>query len=600
MDSSPPSEGNYAERLLAQNGMDVELDNTLDLDNQRSWADQADDRSPFPQSNVPSGQNEANTPDPAAHLTGINPAATSANLEPSAIPYQANQPADPTLWDGSFSSISLFGTIEALEGDAKNIACSLQRIATFIKQRPLGDSDGRDFPQISDFGMAAWDLISAIYNSGWDKLVADDNSRTFRQCVASQFNRLNPTDSKTNNIPHLANTPKSPHPANISKIPPPIPPRPSAIVLAKSKLARSKLNSKSFAQATKGNAVDILKVKEAFPKLAPSKIIEIHNIAQGINHKAHPKLNMTTKGPSRKQVIIPMSQDNSNIVTSHADEYIFNINRLLKSTKSNVTADFIRSDGTGIIVTTNQVASASDMNIMENYIKGSTNVNTNEVSSPRLPQSKSYLKILGIPYLTNNNTPITRNQIEEVIKRVHLFNDVTLASSPRIIKASPKSDMAVIWIDIWDSQNGAIGKNLINRCFNIGKHIATIRGTNMNPGVPQCKNCWKWGHTTFACRSHGSKCLKCNGPHKVEHHRDLAWCCKANFKTNPPRLETKAGEPCPHSFKCINCKGEHSADDTKCPFWRNRFNREWHSKKAQEAREIRANSICLSVGGKNL
>ena len=174
------------------------------------------------------------------------------------------------LWDGTFSSISLFGTIEVLEGDAKNIVCSLQRIATFIKQRPLGDRDGLDISQISDFGSAAWDLISAIYNSKWDKLVADNNSRTFRQCVASQFNRVNPTNSKTGNLPY---------PANISRISPLIPPRPSATVLVKSKLAKSKLGSKSFAQATKGSAKDILKVKEAFPKLAPSKIIEIHNIA---------------------------------------------------------------------------------------------------------------------------------------------------------------------------------------------------------------------------------------------------------------------------------------------------------------------------------
>jgi len=304
----------------------------------------------------------------------------------------------------------------------------------------------------------------AIYNSGWNKLLADNNLRTFQQCVASQFNRGNPTDLKTGNIPLFA---------NISKIPPPILSRPSATVLAKSKLAKYKLGSKSFAQTTKGKAEDILKVKEVFPKLAPEKIIKIHNIAQGISHKSCPKLNMTTKGPSRKQVIIPMSQDNSNIVTSYANEHIFNINRLLKSMKLNVTADFIWSDGIGVIITTNQVASASDMNIMENYIKESTNVNTNKVSPLQLPQSKSYLKILGIPYLTNNGTPIAHNQIEEVIKRIHLFNDVTLASSPYIIKVSSKLDMAVIWINIWDSQNGVKAKNLINICFNIGKHIAT-------------------------------------------------------------------------------------------------------------------------------
>ena len=179
MDSSPASEVSFAERVLAQNGMDVELDDTPALANQHSWADQADDRTAFPQSNVFPDQNEEITPDPATHTTGVNFATTPPNLEPSAIPYQANQPADPMLWDSNFSSISLFVTVEVLEGDAKNIACSLQRIATFIKQRPLGDKDSLDIPQISDFGFAAWDLISAIYNSGWDKLLADNNSRTF-------------------------------------------------------------------------------------------------------------------------------------------------------------------------------------------------------------------------------------------------------------------------------------------------------------------------------------------------------------------------------------------------------------------------------------
>jgi len=124
MDSSPPSKVNYAEYFLAQNGMDVEGDNIPDLANQRSWADQADNRAPFPQ---------GNTPYPTAPPTGANFAMIPINLESSATLYQANQPADPILWDGTFSSISLFGTIKVLEDNAKNIACSLQRIATFIK-----------------------------------------------------------------------------------------------------------------------------------------------------------------------------------------------------------------------------------------------------------------------------------------------------------------------------------------------------------------------------------------------------------------------------------------------------------------------------------
>ena len=121
----------------------------------------------------------------------------------------------------------------------------------------------------------------------------------------------------------------------------------------------------------------------------------------------------------------------------------------------------------------------------------------------------------------------------------------------------------------------------------------------MNPGVPQCKNCWKWGHATFSCRIQGSKCVKCNGPHKSEHHREFGWCCKANEKTNPPRLATKKGEPCPHSFKCSNCKGDHQADSNICPFWRHRFHREWHLRKYTEIRENRSNSIHSGASGAN-
>lgn len=122
----------------------------------------------------------------------------------------------------------------------------------------------------------------------------------------------------------------------------------------------------------------------------------------------------------------------------------------------------------------------------------------------------------------------------------------------------------------------------------------------MNPSVLQCHKCWKWGHTTFTCRSHGSKCQKCSGPYSLENHHDLAWCCKANFKTNPSRLETKKDKLCPYAFKCTNYKGEHCVDDNKCPFWKHRFNREWYTKKAQELREIQANSIRSAVNGNKL
>ena len=135
--------------------------------------------------------------------------------------------------------------------------------------------------------------------------------------------------------------------------------------------------------------------------------------------------------------------------------------------------------------------------------------------------------------------------------------------------------MSIVWIDIWDVQSGSNVKMLINRCFNVRWYIMTIRGANMNLGVSQCKNCWKWDHAIFSCRIQRSKCVKCNSPHKSKNHHDFGWCCKANAKINPLRLEMKKGELCPHFFKCLNYYGDHQADLNLYLFWRHRFNREW-------------------------
>ena len=69
--------------------------------------------------------------------------------------------------------------------------------------------------------------------------------------------------------------------------------------------------------------------------------------------------------------------------------------------------------------------------------------------NPRLSQSKSYLKILGISYfIEDTNLSITLDIVESIIKSTHIFNNIVLASCSQVIKALSKSDMTVIWIDI--------------------------------------------------------------------------------------------------------------------------------------------------------
>jgi len=311
-----------------------------------------------------------------------------------------------------------------------------------------------------------------------------------------------------------------------------------------------------YTQATKmsANMSDVLKIKKAFLALNANKIDQVNNIIKG-NPKPKPGIQMTTKGPSRKQVIIPMSIENNNAFMKNSSLHVANINRQLRNVKLEILVDYIQSDPLSITIITNKISQQSDLLIIDQYVKNSNDINALQVEEPRLPKSKSYLKIIGIPFFPHENSQerLTPNDVETILKQNHIFNNIFLASRPRVIKVSPKSDMSIIWIDIWDVQSGSNAKMLINRCFNVRRYIATICGANINPDVPQCKNCWKWGHMTFSCKIQGSKCVKCNGPHKSENHHEFRWCCKVNDKINPLRLETKKGEPCPHSFKCSNC-----------------------------------------------
>ena len=81
--------------------------------------------------------------------------------------------------------------------------------------------------------------------------------------------------------------------------------------------------------------------------------------------------------------------------------------------------------------------------------------------------------------------------VKSIIKSNHIFNNIMIASRPLIIKVSLKSDIAIIWLDIWDVQSGSNAKGLIKKYFNIRSYIVTIHGANINLEVLQCKNCWK-------------------------------------------------------------------------------------------------------------
>ena len=155
------------------------------------------------------------------------------------------------------------------------------------------------------------------------------------------------------------------------------------------------------------------------------------------------KINMTTRGQLRREVIIPMTRTNAELIINSAHIHTSNVNKCLKNSNSNIVADFICFNVNGIIIMTNKPVSDLDLSTIERYLKSIQNIILDSIESLHLPKSKSYMKIIGLLYSSKLGV-LSPDYIEGVLKNSHLFKDATLASKPCIIKASPKSDKAVV------------------------------------------------------------------------------------------------------------------------------------------------------------
>jgi len=123
-----------------------------------------------------------------------------------------------------------------------------------------------------------------------------------------------------------------------------------------------KKQNRSYAQASKqtANTSEVLKIKESFLALNMKEINQVNNIVKG-NPKPKLCIQMTTKGPSRKQIIVPMSIDNNNSFMKNLATHVMNINKLLRNAKSEILVDYIHSDPLGISIVTNKVSLQSDL-----------------------------------------------------------------------------------------------------------------------------------------------------------------------------------------------------------------------------------------------
>jgi len=175
----------------------------------------------------------------------------------------------------------------------------------------------------------------------------------FRQSMLSKFNKRNMSNNKPFN--NKSDKKKKNNPVEFFNLPVPVLKKPSLSVpprLSKEELNKSKFYKKnlgkiasqqSYTQASSANIKKILKIKEYFSQLLDKKVKEVYKT---IINSSKPKLyiNITTKEPSQKQIIVLISSNNISVFMKVSDEYVSNMNYTLKVVKSDNFINFICLD----------------------------------------------------------------------------------------------------------------------------------------------------------------------------------------------------------------------------------------------------------------
>ena len=288
---------------------------------------------------------------PSPHVPLHNKGSNSKNRVESTVPlvlsYSEGQPAISCNWDGAHHALSIFRSEDTLAKYSEMIYDSLMRLRSFVKHHP-NPTERELIPVVEKL----WRLIDTIYTAKWNTLTFNkEKNLTIRKCVGDRimpYYMQNQSSTASSNMT-ITNTPSSlpsaevapPPTTNISGAPPP----PNKNVESTTKKDPKPSNlKKSYAQASKSNLLhieDIVRAKEAFPALSVNEVGKVLKIKNSRGDNRKPKINMMTRGPSRKKVIIPMAKHIVELIINSAYIHITNINKCLRNSKSDIVADFI-------------------------------------------------------------------------------------------------------------------------------------------------------------------------------------------------------------------------------------------------------------------
>ncbi|KAL7283508.1 hypothetical protein ACG7TL_002941 [Trametes sanguinea] len=184
------------------------------------------------------------------------------------------------------------------------------------------------------------------------------------------------------------------------------------------------------------------------------------------------------------------------------------------------------------------------------------------------------------------------NPIEPRIAAAPLFADpvwrevVTRPdASFRWVRSSSDASSAKLAVQFDDDRDHETSHRLLAQPVLFPEGITRAQILPDRNVLPQCANCWTWGHTAKRCHHPYVVCARCGGPHPARFHHGKAACCKTDPNFGKP------GFQCPHPPWCCNCGGPHFANDRqRCPFAQNRADASWLASHPRALARDRADS----------
>ena len=131
---------------------------------------------------------------------------------------------------------------------------------------------------------------------------------------------------------------------------------------------------------------------------------------------------MTTQRPTRHQVLIPLAPAAAEVVVANAASAVESCNKGLVSARSKLRVESVRKAWDGVSMSTNSVASVAELEVIKQWLKKTAGLGVITEVELHLPQSKSFLKVLGIPYWNSKSfLPVTPAQVAEAFFSSPLF-----------------------------------------------------------------------------------------------------------------------------------------------------------------------------------